>query len=88
MKSLKKMSRTETAAIDAWNTAAPDEITKTCTPARMHAGQLEVIVPDSSAKFVADRWVRSGGLHEVSALARVPIRGVRFVVSTEKPRLA
>jgi hypothetical protein len=80
LKVLRKVSRTESALIDAWNTAAPDELTKHCKPLGLKAGRLEISVPDAAQKFQADRWLRSGGLAELSALAKVPLRGVRLHV--------
>ena len=73
---IKKISRTESAAIDAWNTAAPDEVTEHCRVGGMKAGKLIVLAPGSAQRYLADRWLRSGGLGELQALARVPIRGV------------
>ncbi len=75
-----RVSRTESALIDAWNTAAPDELTRHCKPLGLKAGRLEISVPDAAQKFQADRWLRSGGLAELSALAKVPLRGVQLHV--------
>ena len=80
LKTLRKVSRTESALIAAWNTAAPDSLASRCTPKGVKAGRLEMLVPDSSARYELDRWLRSGGQQELSALAKVPIRGVRVQI--------
>lgn len=80
LKTLRKVSRTESALIAAWNTAAPDALASRCTPTGVKAGRLEIIVPDSSTRYELDRWLRSGGQRELSALAKVPIRGVRVQI--------
>lgn len=77
LKSLRKISRTEAALIAAWNTAAPDSLASRCTPRGVRAGRLKISVPDASTRYELDRWLRSGGQQELSALAKVPIRGVR-----------
>ena len=78
MKTIRKVSRAEAAISQAWEAAAPDAIASRCTLIGMKAGHVEVGVPDSSTRYQTDRWLRSGGLRELSALAKVPIRGVRF----------
>ncbi len=80
LKSLQKISRTESALIAAWNAAAPDGLAKRCTPKGVKAGHFEIIVPDASARYQLDRWLRGGGQRELSALAKVPIRGVRVLL--------
>ncbi|MEX0877050.1 MAG: DciA family protein [Phycisphaerales bacterium] len=74
--SIKKVSKAESAAIDAWNTAAPDELTAHCRVSGLRAGKLVVLVPGAPQRYIAQRWLSSGGLAELQTLARVPIRGV------------
>jgi hypothetical protein len=78
MKSIRKVSQAESAIAQAWNAAAPDVIASRCTLIGMKAGHVEVGVPDAPTRFQADKWLRGGGLGELSALAKIPIRGVRF----------
>ncbi|MHA7814349.1 MAG: hypothetical protein ACX94C_13280 [Phycisphaerales bacterium] len=78
MKSIRKVSRAESAIAQAWSAAAPDMIAERCSLIGMKAGHVEVGVPDAPTRYQADRWLRSGGLSELSALAKIPIRGVRF----------
>jgi len=78
MKTLRKVSRTESSLLSAWSAAAPDQLAQSCVPIGIRAGRFEIEVPDASMKFQADRWLRSGGLAELSALAKVPIAGVRL----------
>lgn len=82
MKSLRKVSRTESALLNAWSAAAPDQLTACCVPIGVRGGRLEIEVPNASVRFQADRWLRSGGLAELSALAKVPIAGVRLRIGS------
>lgn len=83
MKSMKKISMTEKAAIDAWTTAVPDIIRDSTTIAGLKAGKLIVLVPTSAHRHVVDRWLGSGGLGEFQALARVPIGGVVLKIAPQ-----
>ena len=78
MKRVTKVTRAESALHQAWAAAAPDHLATTCTPIGLKAGRLEIAVPNASVKFQADRWLKGGGLAELSALAKTPIRGVRL----------
>lgn len=78
MKTIRKVSRAEGALARAWEAAAPDALSARCTLIGMRSGRVEIGVPDAATRYQADRWLRSGGLSELSALARVPIRGVRL----------
>ncbi|MEZ6163597.1 MAG: DciA family protein [Phycisphaerales bacterium] len=78
MKALRKVSRAEASLQRAWEAAAPDELVKHCTLAGIRAGKVIVHVPDAPTRYRAQQWLRSGGLGELSALAKLPIRGVQF----------
>ena len=80
MKNIRKVSRAESAIQQAWTAAAPDPIAARCTVIAMRSGKIEFSVKDSSARYQTDRWLRGGGLSELSALAKIPIRGVRFKI--------
>ncbi len=80
MKRVRKVSRAESAIAQAWATAAPDAIAQRCTIAGVKAGKLQVLARDAAIRYQADRWLRAGGLAELSALAKVPIQGVRLRV--------
>lgn len=82
MMTLRKVSRTESALHTAWSAAAPDHLVRACTPVGLKAGKLEIIAPNASVRFQLDRWLRSGGQRELSALARVPIVGVRVRIGS------
>lgn len=82
MKTLRKVSKTESALLQAWSAAAPDQLAQSCVPIGIRSGRLEIRVPNAAIKFQADRWLRSGGLAEVSALAKVPIAGVRLCIKS------
>jgi hypothetical protein len=80
MKSIRKVSRAESAIAQAWEAAAPDAIASRCTLIGMKAGRVEIGVPDAPTRYQTDRWLRGGGLNELSALAKIPIRGVRLQI--------
>lgn len=82
MKTLRKVSKTESALLKAWSAAAPDQLAESCVPVGIRSGRLEIQAPNAAIKFQADRWLRSGGLSEVSALAKVPIAGVRLSIKS------
>lgn len=78
MKALRKVSRAEAALQQAWEAAAPDDLVRRCTLAGIRAGKVIVHVPDAPTRYRAQQWLRGGGLGELSALAKIPIRGVQF----------
>jgi hypothetical protein len=82
MKALRKVSRAESAIQNAWAAAAPDALSHRCSIAGMRAGKLVVHVPDASTRYQAQQWLRGGGLGELSALAKIPVRGVQFQLVT------
>lgn len=88
MKAIKKISRSESAAIEAWTTAAPDQINDFTTIAGLKAGKLMVLVPSAAHRHVVDRWLKSGGMSEFQALARVPIRGIDLQIAPQTPNPA
>ena len=83
MKSMKKVSATESAAIEAWSTVAPDDINSNARVGGMKAGKLTIMVSSASQRHLVDRWLRSGGLTELKAIARVPIRGVDLKIQNK-----
>jgi len=80
MKSIKKISKTESAAIEAWETVVPDQIRDCCRLGGLRAGKLAVHVENASERYLVDRWLASGGLGALRALARVPIGRVELVI--------
>jgi hypothetical protein len=83
MKSLKKISLAESSAMEAWKTATPDQISDYTQIAGLKAGKLIVMVPGAAQRHVVDRWLKSGGMSEIQALARVPIRGIELRISPQ-----
>ena len=80
MKTIRRVSRAESALAQAWSAAAPDALAERCELIGIKAGHAEIGVPDASTRYQADRWLRGGGLSELSALAKIPIQGVRFKI--------
>ena len=72
MKTIRRVSRAESALAQAWSAAAPDALAERCELIGIKAGHAEIGVPDASTRYQADRWLRGGGLGELSALAKIP----------------
>ena len=83
MHSMKKISASEQAASDAWAAVVPDTIGDCTRIGGLRAGKLIVLVPSSAHRHVVDRWLGSGGLSSLQALARVPIGSVVLKISSE-----
>lgn len=81
MQAMKKISEAESAASDAWMAVVPDQIRDCTSIAGLRAGKLSVLVPSSAHRYMVDRWLKSGGLNEFQALARVPIGSVLIKIS-------
>ncbi len=81
MRGMKKVSDSESAALEAWNTVAPDHVLDIAQVAGLKAGKLIVMVPSASMRHVVDRWLKSGGFHEFQTLARVPVCGVMLKIA-------
>ncbi|MGV6815129.1 MAG: hypothetical protein ACWA5W_08995 [Phycisphaerales bacterium] len=84
MGSIKKISDSDARAIEAWNTVVTDQINDCSTVIGLRRGKLVVQVPSASARFVVDRWLKSGGQRELFALARVPMRGVEVRIEQDE----
>lgn len=80
MSSMKQISDSDSKAIEAWETVVTDQINDCSQVVGIRRGKLVVNVPSASARFVVDRWLKSGGQGELLALARVPIRGVELKI--------
>ncbi|MCA9302592.1 MAG: DUF721 domain-containing protein [Phycisphaerales bacterium] len=88
MKSLRRVSAGETAAIEAWETVVPDELRESTDALGLDRGKLIVRVPSAAMRYKADNWLRGGGLRELQSLARVPIRSVsmKIVARMDDPK--
>ena len=83
MQAMKKISQAESAASEAWMTVAPDQILDCTAISGLKAGKLIVLVPSAAHRYLVDRWLSSGGLSELQALARVPIRGIDIKIDSK-----
>jgi len=83
MKAMKKISQSESAANEAWETAAPDQLRDCATLGGLKAGKLILLVPSAAHRFQIDRWLASGGLGTIQSLARVPISGVQVKIDAD-----
>lgn len=81
LKGLKKVNAQAARVGEAWEAAAPDAVRVGTRVADLKAGVLVVEVRSASDRHLADRWLRSGGLGELRALARSPVSRVKFVLS-------
>jgi hypothetical protein len=73
------LRRTQGAAAGAgaaWDGAVPADLRAGAVLESLSRGVLTVRVPDDAARFVLDRFLRSGGLN---ALARAGVRRVKLV---------
>ncbi len=80
MQSLRLVSKSEQAGIEAWNTVVPDDLNEQTDALGLDRGRLIVRVPSAAIRYKADNWLRGGGLGELQALARVPIRSVQMKI--------
>jgi len=81
LKTLKKITSSESSAIEAWNAVIPDSIADSSSVGGLKAGKLVVHVPSAAQRYLVDRWLKSGGFSSFQALARVPVRGVQLVIA-------
>lgn len=84
---MKKISDSESAALEAWSTVVPDAIGDCCSVGELKAGKLVVMVENASQRHVVDRWLASGGFRTFQTLARVPIRGIELKIAPQTPKL-
>ncbi len=80
MHSLRMVSQTEQAAIEAWNTVVPDHLGEQAQAVGMDRGKLIVTIPSAAMRYKVENWLRSGGLRGLQSLARVPIRSVQMKI--------
>ncbi len=83
VKSVRKLSAQASRASEAWAAAAPDEVAANCRVTDLRAGTLSVACRSASDRHNADRWLRSGGLDDLRAIARAPVSRVRFTLSSD-----
>ncbi|MEM9374047.1 MAG: DciA family protein [Planctomycetota bacterium] len=78
VKGVKRMSGQASRASEAWSAAAPDAVAAVSRVRDLRAGTLTVEIASSADRHAADRWLRTGGLDELRALAKAPLSRVRF----------
>lgn len=78
LKGIKRVSAQASRAGEAWGVAAPDGVAASTRVTDLKGGVLHVAVRTAADRHRADRWLRSGGLAELRALAKAPISRVRF----------
>lgn len=76
MRSLKRVSRDQSAVGAAWETAAPDDLRELGWILGLNGGRLEIGVENAGARHRVDRWLRGGGLEMVRDLGKVRIKSV------------
>ncbi len=84
MKTLRLVSQTEQAAIEAWDTVVPDELRESAAAVGVDRGKLIVTIPSAAFRYKTDNWLRSVGLRELQSLARVPIRSVQMKIIPQR----
>ncbi len=76
MRSLKRVSRDQSAVGMAWETAAPDDLRELGWILGLNGGRLEIGVENAGARHRVDRWLRGGGLEMIRELGKVRIKSV------------
>ncbi len=76
---LTKRRRSGGAAETAWERAVPGPLRAKATVLSLSRGVLTVRVPDASARFGLDRFLRSGGQDALIGTSPVAIKRVRIV---------
>lgn len=76
LRSLKRVSRDQSAIIAAWETAAPDDLRELGWILELKGGRLEIGVENAGARHRVDRWLRGGGLELIRELEKVRIKSV------------
>ncbi len=76
MRSLKRVSRDQSAAAEAWATGAPDDLQALGWVSGLKGGKLEIGVENAGARHRVDRWLRGGGLEMIRELGKVRIKSV------------
>lgn len=76
MRSLKRVSRDQSAVGAAWETAAPDDLRELGWVLGLKGGRLEIGVENAGARHRVDRWLRGGGLEMVRELGKVRVKSV------------
>lgn len=80
LKGVKKRSRDEQAAADAWDAVAPDEFGEVCRFVEIKRKALVVRATDAGVRYRVERWLRTGGEKTVIAVARAPVSRVKVVM--------
>jgi hypothetical protein len=76
MRSLKRVSRDQSAVVEAWATGAPDDLQSLGWVSGLKGGKLEIGVENAGARHRVDRWLRGGGLEMMRELGKVRIKSV------------
>ena len=76
MRSLKRVSRDQSAVGSAWETAAPDDLRELGWVTGLKGGRLEIGVENAGGRHRVDRWLRSGGLELMREMGKVRIKSV------------
>lgn len=79
-KNLQRTKRSIGSASRAWAACCPDKLLARTAVVSMTRGVLTISADDSSTRFELDRWLRSGGEHELITSATTSIRKIKIVV--------
>ena len=80
---LQRTKRSLGSASRAWAACCPDKLLARTGVVSMARGVLTISADDSSTRFELDRWLRSGGEHELITSATTSIRKIKIVVRSK-----
>ena len=66
---------------EVWRSIAPAQVVEHSRVLSFARGTLAVRVADEGVRFHADRWLRAGGLRELTTAAPATLARVRFVLA-------
>ena len=75
-KDLGKRIKQTGGIVEAWRAAVPDQLRARATVRSFRRGVLTIETPDTSTRFLVQRWLRGGGLGMVSSCAPATINRV------------
>lgn len=66
---LQRRVRATGGIVDAWRTVVPDDLRARTLVRSFHRGVLTIETPDTSSRYLVQRWLRAGGRHMLAGCA-------------------
>ena len=80
LKGVKRRTRDEQVAAEAWEAAVPDELAGRCEFVEIKRRAVVVRAADAGVRYALERWLRSGGEATVLGVTRAAVSRVKVVV--------